>query len=64
MTRLELEELKKGDILTPIKQDRDNIKVVQRHIVGYYVVDVDDKLNEVGTDYLLTNREILSFDIL
>ena len=60
MTKTRYEELKKGDVLS--RDDRDNIILLQSHISGWYVSDVDENGNKTGSDYLLTARELLTFN--
>ena len=60
MTKSRYEELKKGEVLS--RDDRDNIILLQPHLSGWYVSDVDENGNKTGGDYLLTTREILTFN--
>lgn len=60
MTSGRYEELKQGDILS--RDDRDNIVLVAPHVAGWYVADVDENGDKIGSDYLLTMREVKTFD--
>ena len=61
MTSGRYEELKQGDILS--RDDRDNIMLVAPHLDdGWYVADVDENGDKMGDDYLLTMREVKTFN--